>query len=278
MANNFQHLHAGHRQRLKDKVRRSGVKVLSNHEILELLLTYTIPYRDTNELAHMLMTRYGSLAGVLTADFDDLRKVNGVGEETALFLTMMPDVLDVVKNDLIKVKAIKLDTVAKCVSYFRAAFQMKNKENLVIFCLNKLYHLVKTVTMDGSTDANISLDVKKICGEVNDPNIASVVLMHTHPHGTAMPSEADICATKNLVFMCYLMGIRVQDHIIFADDGHFSFSTNGLLDSMNKECDTTFSTRKVRAELMEKAASGYVYQDTKEEDIPYPELEKHKNE
>ena len=62
MKKEFKHKHAGHRQRLKDKVRINGLKSLSMHEVLELLLTYTIPQKDTNALAHELIDKYNGFS------------------------------------------------------------------------------------------------------------------------------------------------------------------------------------------------------------------------
>ena len=67
-----EHLHAGHRQRLKNRYLDFGVENFSDHELLEMLLFYAIPQRNTNDLAHALIDRFGSLAGVLSADIDSL--------------------------------------------------------------------------------------------------------------------------------------------------------------------------------------------------------------
>ena len=92
-------MHGGHRQRLKDKVRQNGLTSLSLHEVLELILTYTIPQKDTNQLAHELIDTYGGFSKVLEADYYDLMKNKGVGEETALFLSMLPRLFDIFKED-----------------------------------------------------------------------------------------------------------------------------------------------------------------------------------
>ena len=83
-------IHAGHRQRMKERFRREGLDGFSEHEVLELLLMYAIPQRDVNPLAHTLIKRFGSLAGVLEAHESDLTQVPGVGENAALLLTLMP--------------------------------------------------------------------------------------------------------------------------------------------------------------------------------------------
>ena len=72
-------MHDGHRQRLKDRFLREGIDNFEDHNILELLLFFGIPRRDTNTLAHNLMEKFGTLSGVFEAPFEELCKVKGTG-------------------------------------------------------------------------------------------------------------------------------------------------------------------------------------------------------
>lgn len=128
--------HAGHRQRLKSKVKEHGLKVLSDHEIVELLLTYTIPYKDTNPLGHYLLDVYGSIDKIVDADFSDLTKINGVGNETALFLNILSQFADIYKDR--KGKVTRLKSSFDGINYFRTHYQVKSNEYFYIFCLNKV--------------------------------------------------------------------------------------------------------------------------------------------
>ena len=80
-------LHSGHRDRLRKQVQTSGLDSLHEHQVLEYLLTFAIPLRDTNEIAHELINKFGSFAGVLDADVNSLKRVKGVGEVVANFLS-----------------------------------------------------------------------------------------------------------------------------------------------------------------------------------------------
>ena len=90
MAEKEKSIHAGHRERLRQRLRTAGLSAFSEHEVLELLLTYAIPQRDVNPLAHELIAVFGSLNAVLSADENELLRVKGMGKSAALFLTMMP--------------------------------------------------------------------------------------------------------------------------------------------------------------------------------------------
>ena len=82
-------MHEGHRHRLRERFRLEGLECFAPHEVLELLLFYARARGDVNPLAHTLLTTFGSLKGVLEAPVEQLRTVEGVGEETATLLSMM---------------------------------------------------------------------------------------------------------------------------------------------------------------------------------------------
>ena len=84
-------IHDGHRKRLTARFLTEGLEGFEPHQVLELLLFYSIPRQDTNELAHRLIERFGSLSAVFDAPYEQLLEVEGVGEKTASLLKLMPD-------------------------------------------------------------------------------------------------------------------------------------------------------------------------------------------
>ena len=83
-------IHDGHRQRVYDRLRKEGLDSFSPHNVLELLLFFSSPRADTNEIAHRLIDRFGSVAAVLDAPESELVKVNGVGEYSATLIKLIP--------------------------------------------------------------------------------------------------------------------------------------------------------------------------------------------
>ena len=84
-------LHAGHRQRMKQRFIDYGFQGMQQHEILEILLYYAIPRKDTNPLAHRLLDRYGSFAKVCDSPVDELQRNFGMSESAAVLLKMIPE-------------------------------------------------------------------------------------------------------------------------------------------------------------------------------------------
>ena len=85
-------MHSGHRQRMRERIEKNGLDSLADHEVLEVLLYYVQPRVNTNQQAHRLMKKFGSLSAVLNADVTALMEVEGIGEKSALFLSSLSEI------------------------------------------------------------------------------------------------------------------------------------------------------------------------------------------
>ncbi len=244
MKKELKHKHAGHRQRLKNKVRMNGLKSLSIHEVLELLLTYTIPQKDTNALAHELIDRYNGFSNVLEADYLDIMNISGVGEETALFLTMLPDLFDLYKKDKQEVVDIRLNCPRDCVEYFRKHHELHSKEYLYVVGLNNMNKIVKTFEIEGVNDVNIKIGLKDFAQMITSKMLTGIILFHTHPNGRVNPSDDDIETTQKIFDICSIMGVVLLDHIILNEDNYYSFGCEGLIDEMQRKYSNLYSFNK----------------------------------
>lgn len=214
--------HKGHRQRMKDKARISGIEAWPYHEVLELLLMYTIPQKDVNPLAHTLIDQFGSLAGVLDADWEQLEKIKGLGKEASLFLSLLPDVFNKYKSSK-NSKSIKLDTTYGCVQYFKSIDEIKNYEVFYVFCLNAKKELIKTFKFRGELASSVEFSRRDFAEKITFPKNKSIVIMHTHPGGSSQPTKTDFAATNKLFDICLTLGVWLEDHIIVAEDNFYSF-------------------------------------------------------
>ena len=219
-------LHKGHRQRLKSKALKNGLKSLSKHEILELMLTYTIPQKDTNELAHKLINSFFGFSNVFEADYNELLKQNGVGKETALFLTLLPQLFEIYKQDKQTTKQIKLKDLNSCLTYFRNNYEISSSEKLYIFCINNLYNLVDAIEINGNSDSLINVDPKTLISKILNSKATGIIMMHTHPHGDSSPSYQDVESTLSVMYVCKMFGINFYDHIILTETEYFSMGHN----------------------------------------------------
>lgn len=233
--------HAKHRQRLRAKIKTSGIQALAEHEILEWLLTYTIPRKNTNPIGHNLIKKFGSLSHVLEASFVDLTKVEGVGPESALFLSSILPVLEAYQKSKSNQIKTTLSNRATAIEYYRKNVIIRHNEIFSVMCLNGKNKLIKMCNVLGSDGTTIRCGSKDVFNELNVPDVKKVILFHTHPNGEVLPSKEDIETTHEIINMCKYVNIEVLDHVILNEAQHYSFYSNGIMqqlhDMVNKKLD-----------------------------------------
>lgn len=242
MEENKKHPHSGHRQRFKNKAFDGGIEYWPQHEVMELILMYAIPQKDVNPLAHDLINRFGSIANVLDAGYEQLRDVKGVGHEVALYLTLLPEIFDryLASKDT---DSVVLNTPADCVNHFRHINRVREVEEFYIFCLDIKKRLIKTVKMDGGLSASISVSLSSFAKEIAFDACKSIIIMHTHPGGDPQPTQSDINSTRRLMHSAMSVGVRLEDHVIVSDKSYYSFLKNDIIDDMFNQVSALFNQR-----------------------------------
>lgn len=228
-------IHSGHRIRLREKVRKGGLKALSEHEILELILTYAIPRKNTNPIAHNLINRFGSLTKVIDADCFDLAKVEGMGEESALFINVLSSVIKEYKERKAQEENIIIKSTNDAIRYFRQSFSVEGNEFMHFICLSKMGKIVSAYTFYGTDDTEIGFNFNKFLERIHNENVNSVIMFHTHPNGKVDPSYADLETTQRCVNIAMLVGVNFIDHIIFNETEHCSLDKLGYIESMKRK-------------------------------------------
>ena len=179
-------------------------------------------------MAHNLINKFGSISGVIDADYIELKSIAGIGEETALFLNVLQDFIEVYKQSKSKTKEVKLSSIMDIVDYFRSTQEIKEREYLYIYGLSKRNTLVKKYEIIGEDDCEVNLDFKDVISKIFVGNVSGVFLVHTHPHGSVLPSMVDIETTNRFKKICEILGLVLHDHIIINKTDYFSFRQNGM--------------------------------------------------
>lgn len=219
-----ENLHQGHRERLRQRFLSEGLENFQDHNILELLLFYSIPMKDTNEEAHNLMNAFGSLVNVFDADYEDLCKVKGIGERSALLIKLMPELFRKYEMDKLNDDEVILNNAELIAKYVSGYFKGLTEERLYLLCLDTNCKFLKFELISSGTVNATMLNNRKIAEIAFETKSASVVLVHNHPSGVTAPSRADIDATVNIISVMNSIGIKLNDHIIIGHgDEFFSF-------------------------------------------------------
>lgn len=219
-------VHDGHRQRLKDRFLSQGLDGFEDHNILELLLFYSVPRSDTNVLAHELLEKFKSLSGVFDASVEELCTVKGVSIHTASLIKLVPRLFSVYHTDKSKeTKIISSTNVAG--NYFIPRFYGKLNEEVYIMLLDDKKKIIKCEKMFEGTVNATPITVKKVVTMAVNSNATGVIIAHNHPGGVALPSRSDIIATNKIYKALELINIELCDHIIVADDDFVSLADSG---------------------------------------------------
>lgn len=225
-------VHEGHRQRLKNRFLKNGLDDFEAHNVLELLLFYAIPQRDTNELSHQLLKRFGSLSAVFNASFDELCKVKGVGQNVATLIKMIPDLSRRYLDDCDQ-KTVTLTSVESIAEFIRPKFIGRKNELIFLLCLdNKGSVLYGDFIIEGTINS-APLYTRNILEIAIRNSAVSVILAHNHPNGLAIPSNADFIATQTIYQALEVAKIKLIDHFIFAGCDYVSMRSSGFFTFQN---------------------------------------------
>ena len=214
-------VHDGHRQRFKEQFLQSGLDGFNSHQLLEMLLYYSIPRKDTNPLAHRLMDTFGSLSGVLEAEYEELCRVEGVTPHTAMLLCFCGKLFWRYYQDKYE-DGVILTGTQDFGNYLLPRFFGLKHEAVILLCLDNRGKLLHCSTVfEGSVNAT-EIHTRLVLAEALKYNATAVVIAHNHPHGHALPSREDLETTRHLCRCLGLVEIQLHDHLIVAQNDYIS--------------------------------------------------------
>lgn len=223
-------LHSGHRDRLRKRFLDEGLDNFTDHQVLELLLFYALPRRDTNPIAHHLLKSFnGSLKAVFEAHPQDLQEVGGFGESGALFINLMSHVTRRYYQDSMKQTTNYLDTSEKAAEYIQPFMVGRAEELFFVLCLDKQLKLKAPVLVAQGVVDGLLIHPRQVVEAVVRTRASAVILAHNHPAGTCAPSREDLDTTSAIVSILGGIDVAVLDHIITAGSDYFSFRRAGRL-------------------------------------------------
>lgn len=210
-------MHKDHRKHTKDRFLSEGLDGFEPHNVLELLLFYSIPQRDTNETAHMLINRFGSLSAVFDAPYDDLLTVTGISEHSATLIKLIPAVsrrYAMEKNS----KAARLSSIEDIGKYLVARYLGVTEETVLLLLLDNKFGLIDCVKIHEGSVNSSAITMRRLIETALFKRASMVVLAHNHPSGVAIPSSDDLFTTQQVKRAFDLVEIGMLAHIIVAGD------------------------------------------------------------
>jgi DNA repair protein RadC len=211
----------GHRKRLKERFRSSGRRALADHELLELLLAYAIPRRDTKPLAKEMLRRFGTFQATLDAEPARLEEIRGMGSHASTLVALLRACMNRYLEPAADTRAL-ISGPGDVTAYLRAEIGGGTTERFLILCLNASGRIVHTRTMaEGTVDA-AHVYPREVLKEAIGCGASALILVHNHPSGTLRASEQDLRLTRTLTDLCSQVGISLHDHLIVTRSGAYS--------------------------------------------------------
>jgi len=217
------HHHGGHRARFRARYRNAGLDSFADHEVLELLLYYCYPRCNTNDIAHKMLKEFGTLANLFEADVQTLMQRLGCTENIAILLSLVPPLTKRYQKVKWGDKVI-LNNQKTAAAYAQHLFIGENTEFFYLICLNKNNRVINTMFISEGTVDETTIYPREIARSALNNHAVAVILTHNHPSGILHPSHADNEATRLIVEAMMRLNITVTDHIIIADDMHYSYA------------------------------------------------------
>jgi len=220
-------VHDGHRERLRERFLAEGLDRFHEIQALELLLFYAIPRRDTNEIAHALLDRFKTIAGVLDAPVEELKKVPGVGEGAATFLSLdsaMGRYYLISQANQVQV----LKTVEQCGNYLMPYFHGRRNETVFMLCLDAKCKVLCCREIGEGSVNSASVPIRKVVECALAANATSVILAHNHPSGVAYPSDEDRHTTMRVATALDAVDVVLVDHLVISEYEYVSLRHSGF--------------------------------------------------
>ena len=225
----------GHRERIKEKFLKNGIDGFAEYEILELLLTYCIPRKDTKPIAKDLLNKFKTLDNVFKADFDKLSVIDGLGNNSIAFLKLIGDLPSIIYKDELKNKKLVDKETLKILNkdillkYLRNKIGYEEIEKFYVLYLSSSNEVIEFEENSVGTLDRSSVYPREIYKRVINLNAKSIILAHNHPSDNITPSKSDIELTNEIAKGLKNFGALLIEHIIITKNSYFSFLEEGLI-------------------------------------------------
>ncbi len=214
-------------ERPRERLQRLGPEALSSQELIALVLGRGVKGESVMVTAQRLLSTFGNLKNISEASLEELSSVKGVGLAKAAQLKAAFALAERAEDS--SGERVKIKTASDVVRLVRARLRDKKKEHFMILCLDTKNSLIKASNVSmGTLNASL-VHPREVFKEAIQSLAHAIILVHNHPSGNPMPSDADIEITRRIIDAGRIVGIDVLDHVIIARERAFSFKEKGLI-------------------------------------------------
>ena len=220
MKNGEENLHKGHRERLKRRFRTSGLGSFEDHNVLELLLFFAIPLRDTNPTAHRLIGRFGSLNGVFEAPLEELTRVDGVGESAATLIKLVGQISELCTARKPGLSIDRRYDYDRTGAYLSSALSDADREQVYAMFFDRRMDCLGEMMLHAGSINGAAFVHRKLADALSLYGADYVVLAHNHPGGLHIPSGDDLDTHVQIKKFLSTLRVGLLEHYIIAPTGY----------------------------------------------------------
>lgn len=217
----------GHRKRLRERFLQSGFGGFLDYEIIELLLTFGTPIKDCKQIGKDVMNKFKTLSGVINADSDELKQINGIGDANSIYIKIIKELNKRLSKENIS-QNVSLDSPETIFNFLKEKIGSEKKEYFVIMFIDSKNKLIIDDVSVGILNASL-VHPREVFKKAILNNASHVVVAHNHPSGDPSPSDEDIVTTKRLIDAGKILGISVLDHLIITEKKFVSLKEMNLI-------------------------------------------------
>lgn len=219
--------HKGHRDRLRGKILADAC---CEHEYLEMFLCYAIPRRNTNDIAHRLLSKFGCLPKVLSASIEELQSVEGVGDGAAVLLKCMGKFCEDYTGLFQAANALpELYERDKFLAFINQTYADLDKEVLDVYLMDANSRIFRRERFASGRETKVWVDAEALASLLVKTRPSGVILVHNHPFGEPEPSALDDQTTKQCAQICGMQNVVLCNHFIYAGRGIYDYYGSGKL-------------------------------------------------
>ncbi len=219
---NNDNIHAGHRQRMRrEMIEQDNIDKMSDHRLLEVLLFYGIPRRDTNPIAHELLNKFGSITAILEAEIEELKSVKGMTENAATLIKTIMPLSRRYLDDKFRSGSV-FENIDALGHFLIRKYMGRKNEAFAITCLDTKGKLLGFDILAEGTPDTVEVSLRDVVSVVIKRNASVAVISHNHVSTNALPSNRDIEMTLKLKDTIESLGTTLLDHIIIGGDDYIS--------------------------------------------------------
>ena len=217
--------HDGHRGRI---IKKLDEDILLDHELLEVLLFNAQPRKNTNDIAHALLARFGGIDDIFRASCEQLEEVDGVGPSISSYLFCIGKFYKKY-FDLNKKEFEGRYEAKKFLPFVNKVYRNEPREVLDLYLLDSDGLVFEQYRFSVRSEFEVTLEPEELTSLLLREKPSGIVMVHNHPNGLASPSDKDELVTSKLQLVCSFHNVLLCDHVIYAPNGMYSYYLSGKL-------------------------------------------------